>query len=441
MALSFTTEYVKKAMDLCGWAKQNRFLTVDELKPRQLANALKHIAPDVRKEDVVALRDDTFTNNGKEGWLLTAHRIYFNKTYYRSSGRDQNYVDFSRVKAIFQRGGSNYITFTFFDDTTQVLDCSPNGEKIYDFLSRIINLHNVGDTENDLVAQWKMHTHENRLAKMKKFFEKYPDYVPADALTPKATATLKKLLQNPFQEEIVAFHGDPKKPQYGALFTTAYYYYVIEGRIKEKQSLVELMDVYPGHSNSEMTAILKDGTTRPLYVGTMIQHEFELIFEDIRLMLHGNDMRRQHLDETPELQENRTKVTQEMCRIWNRANPRYAQTPRSDLLAMGRKMEASGDTADLALIYYWVGFRSYPPEDSYYYAKSFLLQPLTRFSLSYVYYYLYCLKHNTRWCDDKVRTYKDSDYQDFINTCNETPLQEVRAQLQKELDSYRHLFE
>jgi hypothetical protein len=203
--------------------------------------------------------------------------------------------------------------------------------------------------------------------------------------------------------------------------------------------LWELEDIYPHHSDHEMTAILKDGTVRPLDVGTGIStaDELEAALQEIIARRQQNTPRGQHLNESPQEEERRARISRKMFQIQNRSIERpYTPLSGRDLYIRCKKLEAAGETEDLPFFYEKIGYQSSPPDDSFFYAKAYLHMPLSRHSLSYVYYYLYCLKHNLRFCDHKIRCYQDLDYRAFIKMCNETPLEEVREQLRRKLDTY-----
>lgn len=445
MAALFTKETITKAMEQCQWAKCDQFVLAADLKPKRLEKAIACNAPGLRKEEVVAFRDQTLLQSGKEGWILTANKIYFHEKYQLSSDPyNKKWLDFSIVKEIHHQKGSSWITLTYQDGTKDSLDCYiPNtGDRIYEFLSCIISLYNAGfcDTLSSR-KDVKQMLHDRHLQRMAPIFAGYPSFVPASELPAKKTALLKKALENPFLEKIVAFHGNIEPTiAYGHLFTTQYYYFLSSGKVADRISLWTLEDIYPHHSDHEMTAIEKDGTVKPLNVGTQFQDDLEAIFEEIISRRLHNDVRGQHLKESEEEAARRTRVVRKMSLLRNRDISRPYEN-HLNLKELGRTLEAAGDTEELPFIYDHIGFRSYPPEDSYYYAKSYLYMPLSRISLSYVYYYLYCLKHNVRWCDQKIRRYEDLDYRAFIQMCNETPLAEVHAKLTKELESYRYLVE
>lgn len=445
MAALFTEETVKKAMEQCNWERNHRFVPASSLKPRVLEKALSNIAPQIRKEDVVAFRDDSLLHNAKSGWILTADHIYFHNHYRLSSDPNhKHFIDFSQVKKISHLTDDNRVSLHYQDDTTDTLDCSIGhyGNQIYEFLACIMQMYNAGYYDDTgFKKDIKELTHSLSFSFMKTVFGKYPSFTPVSDIPEKKLVLLKKHLQNPFLEQIVAFGGTiDKSTAYGHLFTSDHYYFLSAGHVADHISLWELVDIYPHHSDHEMTAIMKDETVRPLNVGRGISKhdELEAILQEIAVRQRRDDPRGQHLKESPEEEARRTRIYRKIFQIQDRSIERpYANMGIRDMLPQCRKLEASGETEELPFLYEKIAYHSSPPDDSYFSVKFWLHMPLSRFSLSFAYYYLYCLKHNLRFCDDKVRRYEDLDYRAFIKMCNTTPLEQVRKQLWGELSAYR----
>ena len=440
MATMFSEEVVKQAMALCDWRKKLHFVVSRELSTKQLTNALTFIAPGVRKEDVVALRDESFTQNGKTGMLLTSDKIYFNGDYRLSTNSNQKYIDLSQVKRLLIRGnGGSWMHLEFSDGTHDMLDCGIYRSQIFQFLSRVIGLYNAGmGAERNLSGSVSKLLNELKFDSMQQILAKYPDFVLGNTLPAKNADALKKLLKNPFMEEIVAFCGTFKpRDQWGVFFSTEYYYFVNDGKVIDSIRLWDLADIHPNPLKDHFTAILKDETVKSVQVGFADSHDLELIFEELRHLDKNTN-----IQEPPEMQARRARVIQEMHRIRDRACtlPYQHQIP-SELIPVYKKLLAEGKTEDLPMICHYIAYRSYPPADSYYHAKSYLYQPLSRYALSHVFYYLFCLRHNVRYCEDKVRCYDNLEYRAFVRQCNETSLEEVREKLRKELDSYRYQHE
>lgn len=441
MAAIFTDEVIKKVTEQCHWYPRNQFVLTADLKSKVLQNALAHIAPELRKEDVVAVRDDSFLRNGKVGWILTSDRIYFHKDYQLSSDPyHTHFIDISAVKSIRYKEKDSYVSLTFKDDRHDHLDCSIDSfaKQIYEFFACIIDLHNAGFYD-DMFSNRNTALsllHEDAMKKMQDIFPKYPAYVSCAALPEKQLVLLKKRLQNPFLEKIIAFDGNiDQTTAYGHLFTTEYYYFFSNGKLADHISLWELADVYPNHSRDKMTAILKDGTVKEFLAGEYHQDELDAIFEEIYARRHPSEPRGQHLRESTEEGDRRTRMMRKMNQLRRRDIPRpYEGKVRRELIALARKLEAAGGSEELPFVYEQIGFTSYPPEDSYFSAKCYLSMPLSRFSLSQVYYYLHCMKHNVRFCDDKIRCYENQEYRAFIEMCNTMPLTEVREKLRRDLN-------
>ena len=54
------------------------FQLTQNLKTKQLQNAVKHIAPKEKVENIVAFMDTTLIGSGKKGIVLTKDTLYFN---------------------------------------------------------------------------------------------------------------------------------------------------------------------------------------------------------------------------------------------------------------------------------------------------------------------------------------------------------------------------
>jgi len=448
MVALFTDETVKKAMEQCQWYPRNQFVLTADLKPKVLKNAIANIAPELRKEDVVAVRDDTFLRSGKVGWILTANKIYFHKDYKLSSDPyHTHFIDFSRVTEIRKKGNNtSIIRLIYDDDTADTLDCfiDSTGEQIYEFFKCIINLSNAGHYNPlNLDIMVTQVGNSTSYLLMNFVFPRYAHYKMLSDLPKNQVTLLKKHLKNPFLEKIVAFDGNiDRNIAYGHLFTTQYYYFFANGKMADHVCLWDLEDVYPHHSEHEMTAIMKDGTVRALQTGKDYYGDFDAIFDELCRIHSHSDVRESYLNESAEEKARRTRVVRKMGQLRHREIPRpYESKSRQTLIELARKLEASGESEELPFIYEQLGFTSPPPEDSYFSAKAWLHMPLSRFALSQVYYYLHCMKRNVRFCEEKVLRYENPDYRAFIEMCNTTPLTEVREKLIKELKTVRSWLE
>lgn len=54
----------------------SKFSLKEDLSDKQIQNALKHIASDIKENDIIAFYDVTLSNNGKEGTLIAKNAVY-----------------------------------------------------------------------------------------------------------------------------------------------------------------------------------------------------------------------------------------------------------------------------------------------------------------------------------------------------------------------------
>lgn len=443
MLKPITKEYIQKAMELLDWPKRDQFILAEKLSAKQLANALTYIAPGVKKEEVVALRDDTLLQNGKKGVLVTADKIYFHGHYRFSAEDAPNYIDYLRLKGVHD----DFLYLESFrlvyrDESYVGLYCNDWTKQFFDFFCCMIQLNNANFGEEEFFIDQLLA--ESRVRRMKQIFEPFSYFRSAEQLSAKNISVLKKHLYNPVTEQIVAFEGIAQQYELsGLLFTTERYYQLGDKGVRECYLLEDILDVYPNHSDTEMAAFLKSGEMVPLYVGAVVQDDYEQIFEGIRDLLNpSTDALKRRTEATPESEAAKVRVIRLMSSVrTDSVNSPYKGYPNARLMEMYHQQEAAGGSAELPIVCDMIAFYSSPPADSYYYARAFLYYPLSRYSLSWLYYYLYCLKNKVRWREREVRNYNDPDYRAFIEHCNQTPLEDVRAELRSELERYRSVFE
>ena len=130
----------------------SRFSLKKELSYKQTHNILKHIATDIKENDIIAFYDVTFSNNGKEGTLIAKNAIYCD---YKNAK-----VPFKGLKEITNiKKNKASITASFVYEDEQTINCFlTTGTEIdvfLDVLRKIVKQYNNTFEEVKAVKQVK----------------------------------------------------------------------------------------------------------------------------------------------------------------------------------------------------------------------------------------------------------------------------------------------
>lgn len=109
--------------------KASYFVLTKDLKPKQITNALKLIAPGVRGEDMVALMDTTLFNSGKEGFLLTKTHMYI-----KCMGSAS--IDLNRLSKLNRK--DSYLNVTYPDGKSESIYVSIFDQDLFNILKLIM---------------------------------------------------------------------------------------------------------------------------------------------------------------------------------------------------------------------------------------------------------------------------------------------------------------
>ena len=109
--------------------KASYFVLTKDLKPKQLTNALKVIAPGVKEADVVALMDTTLFNSGKEGFLLTETHMYI-----KCMGNGS--IDLNRLSKLNRK--DSYLTVSYPDGKSESIYVSIFDQDLFNILKLIM---------------------------------------------------------------------------------------------------------------------------------------------------------------------------------------------------------------------------------------------------------------------------------------------------------------
>ena len=109
--------------------KASYFVLTKDLKPKQITNALKIIAPGIKEADVVALMDTTLFNSGKEGFLLTTTHMYI-----KCMGNAT--IDLNRLSKLNRK--DSYLTVTYPDGKSESIYVSIFDQDLFNILKLIM---------------------------------------------------------------------------------------------------------------------------------------------------------------------------------------------------------------------------------------------------------------------------------------------------------------
>lgn len=109
--------------------KASHFVTRDQLKPKQITNALARFAPGVRERDLVALMDTTLFESGKDGYLLTETHMY-------GKSLEGKTIDLNRMCKLNRK--DSYLTVTYPDGKADTLFVSIFHQDLFNLLKMIM---------------------------------------------------------------------------------------------------------------------------------------------------------------------------------------------------------------------------------------------------------------------------------------------------------------
>ena len=124
-----TREALEQAVKDYKRVKASQFKLRSVLKPKQLKNAVRIFAPNVKEYEVVALMDTTLFENGKDGYLITKTHMY-GKTF---GGKT---IDLNRVSKINR--SESHLTATYPDGSSDELYTSIFDQDLFNFLKLVM---------------------------------------------------------------------------------------------------------------------------------------------------------------------------------------------------------------------------------------------------------------------------------------------------------------
>lgn len=173
----------------------SRFSLKKELSYKQTQNILKHIATDINENDIIAFHDNTFSNNGKEGTLITKDAIYCDYKNVKIPFKDL--TDITNIK---KKKASINASFVYEDGKT--IECflttSTQVDEFIDVVRKIAKQYNTNETteqrntktivkeeikqESDEEKATRLYWQANELFKNEKYQEAYPIFLESAKL-------------------------------------------------------------------------------------------------------------------------------------------------------------------------------------------------------------------------------------------------------------------
>ena len=127
--IPLTRQALERAVRDYKREKASYFLPAGELKPKQITNAVRRIAPKVKEKDVVALMDTTLLNSGKDGYLITLTHMY-GKSF------EGKTIDLNQVCKVSH--ADSYLTVTYPDGKEEKLYCIIYEKDLFEFLKLVM---------------------------------------------------------------------------------------------------------------------------------------------------------------------------------------------------------------------------------------------------------------------------------------------------------------
>lgn len=125
-----TKEALERAVKDYKRVKASEFKLRGALKPKQLKNAVRIFAPDIKESEVVALMDTTLFESGKDGFLITKTHMY-GKTF---GGKT---IDLNRVSKINR--SESHLKVTYPDGSSDELYTTIYDQDLFNFLKLVMD--------------------------------------------------------------------------------------------------------------------------------------------------------------------------------------------------------------------------------------------------------------------------------------------------------------
>lgn len=124
-----TRQALEKCVKNYKYEKASYFMTADQLKPKQIENAIARFAPKVKAKDVVALMDTTLFSSGKDGYLITLTHMYG-----KSMGNKT--IDLNKVNRVTRK--DSYLTVYYPDGSSEKHYVSIFDQDLFNFLKMVM---------------------------------------------------------------------------------------------------------------------------------------------------------------------------------------------------------------------------------------------------------------------------------------------------------------
>ncbi len=137
---------IETAVDRYEHSKSSFFVKASALKPKQLVNAVKHIAKGEKEENIVAMMDITVLSSGKKGIVITEDKVYFNDCFSIAGNHIRKYSDINRLCRVEKKDDTyHYVClYTPAPEKGQMyldrISCSIYRDDIYNFFKTMLDL-------------------------------------------------------------------------------------------------------------------------------------------------------------------------------------------------------------------------------------------------------------------------------------------------------------
>ncbi len=366
---------LEKIVRDCNARGLTRFKCAADLKSKQLENISKYFYVKIPKEKIVALRDLTLSNNGKEGFVLTEDYLYSYDHVSDPICLEKLAEFISSDRAIyFKHWGDEKNGFFYTGDFTQ---------DVSSVLNAFFELSIVKNAPELSAEDLKM------------ILAKYPRFVLKENFTKEERKLVKRFGKEVTEEQVVAASA-----LYGIVFTTEFYFYKnYTSNVKSSIRINGLKGVYHNHGKKSMTALYRNGTQMSFSVPEHViaQDILEVIFEEIVDLSSDSDAAKSRTKRNDTNYAARRRAYNEdeffAADGYSIYSTKYKQMglPFGKLLKMVPKLYDEFELDELPLLYYTLGVESATFKD-YYFAKSYLYRPETIHNLTKAFYHIYRLE-------------------------------------------------
>lgn len=370
-----TRVQLEKIVRDCYAKGLTRFKCAADLKPRQLENISKHFYVQIPKEKIVALRDMSLGNSGKEGFVLTEDYLY-------SYDHVSDPICLEKLSEFITKDRAIYFKH-WGEDKNGFFYTGGFSKDVSSILNAFFELSIVQGSP------------ELNVEDLNAILSQYPRFVMKNDFKKEERKFIKQFGKEVQEDQVVAV-----STLYEVLFTTeSYFYRNYTGSVKSSIRLNGLKGVYHNHGQKSMMALYRNGTQMSFNVPDHIiaQDILEAIFEDISDLSSTSDAAKSRIKKNnPTYVASRRAHTEDEFFSADGFSINYTKykqmrLPFGALLKMVPKLLDEFEMDELPLLYYTVGVQAHIYKD-FYFAKSYLYRPATVHNLTKAFYHIHRLE-------------------------------------------------